>query len=125
MDDRGRALVEAMHREAIEKSRQQGLPSPVNAPSAHYTELPEAKQGEPLAEEWNTYRREVGRLLSEHQEGRFILIKGQEIIGIYDCWAAARETGLQCFLLDPFLVQPIRPEEPYLRIRGFNSPCLS
>jgi hypothetical protein len=125
MNDSGRALVEAMHGEAIAKYRHQGLPQPVKAPSVHYTELPEAKEAEPLAQEWNTYRREIGRLLAENQEGRFILIKGQEIIGVYDTWAAARETGLHRFLLDPFLVQPIRTEEPYLRIRGINLPWLS
>jgi hypothetical protein len=120
MNDNGRALVEAMHREAIERYCKQALAPPVKPPTVHYTELQGAKQGEALADEWNTLRREVGRLLTEHQEGRFVLIKGREIIGIYDTWAAAREDGLQRYLLEPFLVQPIRTEEPYLRIRGIN-----
>lgn len=125
MKDSGLTIVEAMHREAIEKYCREALPSPVKAPCVHYSELPEVNEGDPLAEEWNTFRREVGRLLSENQEGRFILIKGQEIIGIYDSWAAAREAGLQRFLLDSFLVQHIRTEEPYLRIRGINLPWVS
>ena len=86
----------------------------------HFTELPEAKPGDVLACEWNTYRREVGRLLSEGQAGRFVLIKGQEILGLYDTWDAAREIGMQRFLMQPFLVHAIRVEEPYLRIRGVN-----
>jgi len=142
-----RALVEAMFREARERQRQdeecrralvestrraalerhcQNPPSPAERPKGiHYTELPEGKPGGVLANEWNTYRREVGRLLSEGQTGRFVLIKDEEIIGLYDTWDAAREVGLQRFLMQPFLVHEIRAEEPYLRIRGVNLPWTS
>jgi hypothetical protein len=41
----------------------------------HYTELAKAKQGDTFFHEWNGYRREVGRLLAEGQEGRHVLIK--------------------------------------------------
>ena len=75
-----------------------------------------------LGREWNTYRREVGRLLAEGQAGRFALIKAEEVLGVYDSWEAAREVGLQRFLMQPFLVHEIRAEEPYLRIRGVNLP---
>jgi hypothetical protein len=88
----------------------------------HYTELPEAKPGESLAEEWNTYRREVGRLLAEGHQGRYVLIKDETIIGIYDTDSAAAEEGAKRYLLKPHLVHPIRTEEPYLRIRGINYP---
>jgi hypothetical protein len=120
--ERERALVEQVHREAIEQGRVQSLPPRERPSGVHYTELPEAKPGEPLAEEWNTYRREVGRWLAEGLEGRHVLIKGEQIIGIYDTSEEARETGLKLYLLQPFFVHPIRTEEPYLRIRGINFP---
>ena len=119
----GRALVEAMCREALRRQQEQNLPPPADRPKAvHYTELPEAKLGSPCASEWNTYRREVARLLSEGHEGRYALIKGGTIVGIYDTDESAREEGLRRYLLEPFLVQPIRAEEPYLRVRGVNFP---
>jgi hypothetical protein len=119
---RQRAAVEQVHREAIVQGRLQHLPPPEPPRGVHYTELPEAKPGEPLAAEWNTYRREVGRWLAEGLEGRHVLIKGTEILGIYDTDEEAREVGLQRYLLQPFFVHPIRSEEPYVRIRGINYP---
>lgn len=117
-----RALVEQVHREAIEQARAQPLPPREIPRGIHYTELREAKHGEPLAEEWNTYCREVGRLLAEGQEGRHVFIKGEKIIGIFATPDEAMEAGLKNDLLPPFFVHPIRTEEPYLRIRGINYP---
>jgi hypothetical protein len=120
--ERERALVEQVHREAWEHYGQKP-PSPAESPrGVHYTELPEAKPGEVFADEWNTYRREVGRLLAEGHEGSYLLIKGEAILGIYESWDAARQAGLKRFLREPFFVHPIRAEEPYLRIRGVNFP---
>ena len=117
-----RALVEQMHREALEQVREQ-FQSPREPPrGVHYSELPEAKPGEPLAEEWNTYRREIGRWLAEGLAGRHVLIKGEEVIGMYATSEEATEAGFQRFLLQPFFVHPIRAEEPYLRIREINCP---
>src|SRR5207247_2194922 len=48
-----------------------------------YTELPPAQPGNPLATEWELFRREVGRLLAEGHEGKTVLIKDDNIIGIY------------------------------------------
>jgi hypothetical protein len=90
-----------------------------------YTQLPEVKSGEALAAESNTYRREVGRLLAEGQEGRHVLIKGETILGIYDTWKAARKEGLKRFRNEPFLARPILAQEPLLRVRGSTLPCPS
>ena len=119
-EERGDALVESAHREAVEHFRQ-NPPGPAERPKGiHYTELPEARPEDVLGREWNAYRREVGRLLSEGQAGRFVLIKGEEILAFYDTWDAAREVGLRRFLMQPFFVHAIRVEEPYVRIRGVN-----
>src|SRR5438132_7740434 len=91
----------------------------------HYAELPEALPGEDFFQEWNTYRREIAGLLAQGHEGQYVLIKGTEIIGIYSDWKTAREFGLALFMHEPFFVHPIRTEEPPLRIRGLNYPCLS
>jgi hypothetical protein len=139
-----RQLVEAMFRAALERERQQqqheqalidSLPGEAGEDSrrdpplppgpprgVHYTELLEVQPGQALAEEWNTYRREVGRLLAEGQDGRHVLIKGGEIVGIFDTFDAAHEAGLQRYLREPFFVHPIRAEEPCLRLAGINCP---
>jgi hypothetical protein len=124
MSDTGRSLVEAMHRQAAERGFGT-VPQPGKPLAVHYSELMEALPGEALAVEWNTYRQEIERLLRQGQEGRYVLIKDNAVIGIYDTWEAAREAGLSRFLLEPFLVHPIRSEEPYLRVRGLNYPCPS
>jgi hypothetical protein len=122
MSATGRERVEANFHQA----REAGLAHPLQPSElprgVHYTELPEAQPGEPLAEEWSTYRRLVGRWLAEGREGRHVLIKGAEIIGIFATSDEATAAGLQRFLLQPFYVHPIRAEEPYLRIRGINYP---
>src|SRR5438132_5567437 len=97
-------------------------PAPGTIP---HTALPPSPSGSLLATEWNTYRREVTRLLAEGQEGKFILLKGEEILGVYDTWDAARHAGLERYLLEPFLVQQIRAEEPVVRVRGYSLPCPS
>jgi hypothetical protein len=87
-----------------------------------HTELPAAPPGEVLSLEWNTYRREVGRLLAEGHAGKFVLIKGSQIIAFYDAWDAAREAGLRLYLMEPFLVHEVRAEEPLRRVRGYTIP---
>jgi hypothetical protein len=88
---------------------------PQTANTIPWTELPPAEPGSPLAAEWETYRREVGRLLEEGQEGKYALIKGDQIIGIYETWDEAREVGLEKFLLQPHTVRPILSREPVIR----------
>jgi hypothetical protein len=106
--------------------RSHGRPSAVlrcdASSGTHYTQLPEDTSNGLLAREWNAYRREVGRLLAEGHEGRHVLIKGEEIIGIFDSWDSARQAGFQRFLRELFFVHPIRTIEPLLRMRGINYP---
>jgi hypothetical protein len=98
-------------REASDRIRPQGT---------HYKQLPEFKPGDTFYQEWNLYRRETGRLLAQGMEGKFVLIKGAELVGIFDTWRAAREAGVKRYLLEPFFVHAIRVEEPYLRIKRFS-----
>ena len=91
------------------------LPFPYPAITIPWTELPPANPDSPLAAEWETYRREVGRLLAEGQEGKYALIKGEEIIGIFETWGEARRVGLEKYLLDGHIVRPILSREPVIR----------
>ena len=96
---------------------------PLSEPrGVHYTELPPAKPDEVFYQEWNTYRHEVGRLLAEGLEGRYVVIEGTEVIGIFATWEAARAIALTRSPTKPCFVHSIRAVEPYLRIRGINLP---
>jgi hypothetical protein len=88
---------------------------PQTAKTIPWTELPPAQPDSPLAAEWETYRREVGRLLAEGHEGKFALIKGDEIIGIFLTREEARQVGLDKYLLQPHTVRPILSREPVIR----------
>ena len=55
-----------------------------------------------------TYRRELPRLLNEGQEGRCALIKGDQVLSIWDTFDDAYQAGRERFGFDdPFLAQPI------------------
>jgi hypothetical protein len=82
----------------------------------HYTELAALPPDHPLHEENELYRREVARLLAEGHEGRFVMIKGSEIIGIFNTFREARdEQSRRYFVLrQPSMVQQIQEWEPVL-----------
>jgi hypothetical protein len=88
---------------------------PQTATTIPWNELPPAEPGSPLAAEWETYRREIGRLLGEGREGQFVLIKGEEIIGVFDTWDEARRIGLEKYLMQPHMVHPVLAQEPVIR----------
>ncbi len=93
-------------------------PLPPREPSIiHYTELAEAPLDSPIATEWNCYLQQVGRLLAEGQEGKWVLIKGEQIVGIWDSFDEADE--MQKALLKPVVIKQILSHELLLRI-GYN-----
>lgn len=88
---------------------------PQTAETIPYSELPPARPDNPLATEWETYRREVQRLLSQGLEGKFALIHGSVVVGVFETWDDARRAGLEKFLHQPHMVHPILSREPVVR----------
>lgn len=113
MTEDGHDFVARVHREFMERNPP---PPPREPPTIHYTELPPSRPGDTLAEEWETYRREVGRLLAEGNEGRYILIKGSEIIGIWATQKEAFAAADQRFPLQSYFVRQILERERLLRM---------
>jgi hypothetical protein len=62
-----------------------------------------------LQKEVETYNAKLPELLSSI--GKFVLIKGTEIEGIYDTYADALKIGYERFKLEPFMVKQIAPAE--------------
>ena len=89
---------------------------PYTGQTIPHTELPPANPESPTATEWETYRREVGRLLAEGLEGKTVLIHGNDVISPFDTWDEARSEGVRRFGLGPYLVQTVRANEPLIRL---------
>jgi hypothetical protein len=83
----------------------------------HYTELAELPPDHPSAREWSVYLRELPRWLAEGQEGRFVLLRDGEVIGLWDTWREAVDTGRQRFGMVPLMVHQILEWEPVYRQR--------
>jgi hypothetical protein len=84
-------------------------------PTIPYTELPPPQVHSQLFQEWNFYRREAGRLLADGQEGRFVLIKGEDLIGIWSTREEAEAVALKKYLMQPCLIHQVRSREPVVR----------
>jgi len=64
---------------------------------------------EPLKKEFDTYRAKLPELLG--RAGKFVLIKDDQIEGVYDTYADALKVGYERFKLEPFMVKEIAPLE--------------
>lgn len=95
------------------------LPATVGQPCADHSPYGTTPitPGQTLAQEWDTYRQEVGRLLAQGLEGKFVLIKDATVVGVFATFDAAREEGVRRFLLQPMLVKQVLTREPVLRTR--------
>lgn len=63
-----------------------------------------------LDHEMATYEAKRAALLEKHA-GRYVLIHGDEIVGMWDAEAEAFEEGYRRFLFEPFLIHRIVAEE--------------
>src|SRR5262245_46538152 len=58
-------------------------PLPPSGRTIHFTKLQPDLTDSPIAAEWNFYCGQVGRLLSEGHEGKWVLIHDQQLVGIW------------------------------------------
>jgi hypothetical protein len=85
--------------------------------TVHYTELAPAQPGTLLAVEWETSRREVGRLLTEGHEGKHGLLKDKTILGVFDTRATAMIDALKRgYQLSEILIRQIQIREKLIRV---------
>jgi hypothetical protein len=88
-----------------------------------YTEIKDLPPSSPIYRESQIYRREMPRWLAEGREGKFVLIKGDEVIGLFEKEEDALAVGREKYLLGPFLVQQIRSREPVIRLPWLYWSC--
>jgi hypothetical protein len=94
----------------------------VPARRIHYTQVPAGAAGSPLQAEWETFRRELPRLLAEGHEGRHVLIKRDQIVGLWDTFEEAYAEGLRRFPGEPMAVQFVSEWQPLHRT-GYVRSC--
>jgi hypothetical protein len=126
MDDQTVDLALRLYREDLERIA--NLPPKLGGrtepATIHYTQLPDSPPDSPTACEWNFYRRVIGQLLAEGHAGKWLLIKDDQIVGIWNTEAEADVVRVQRFLRQPALMKQILVREPILRI-GYNKLCRS
>jgi hypothetical protein len=96
---------------------------PETGRTIHYTEMPAPPPDSPIYREWQTFRRELPRLLAEGHEGKWMLIEGEEMIALFDTLDECYRAGRERCLFQQFLVQPVREWQPLLRTGGLHRPC--
>lgn len=85
--------------------------------SGNPPDRPITRQSDPLADiaqEVATYEARLPELLAH--EGRFVLIKGDQVIGFFDSFDAAYREGRRRFGLVPLLAKQIAAVEPVVYI---------
>jgi hypothetical protein len=90
----------------------------------HFSQLLPASPDSMFAQEWETYCREVGRLIAVGQEGRHVVIQGTTILGSWPTHQEARDAGIHRGMTEPFFIHQIQKEETLLRI-GYSKLCRS
>jgi hypothetical protein len=71
-------------------------------------QLPDTPAGQPFAEEWKTFKREVYRLMCHGHKGRFVLIQGEQVLSVWDTLDDAIQAGRERFGQQPFFVQEVQ-----------------
>lgn len=74
-----------------------------------------------LEREMATYKSKLPEL--KQHEGKFVLIHGDEIAGIFAAYEDALKEGYEKFALEPFLVKQIQSIEQIHYISRFLDPC--
>jgi hypothetical protein len=78
---------------------------------------------EQLKSELETYEREKESLIAKGGEGKFALIHGDAVAGVWCSYEDALRAGYETFGLDPFLVKQIQSIERVQFITRDVSPC--
>lgn len=74
-----------------------------------------------LERELETYKTKLAELSAN--EGKFVLIQSDQVVGLFDTYADAIKEGYEKFGLNPFLVKQIRAIEQVQFVSRFVDPC--
>src|SRR5262245_291577 len=91
----------------------------LSGPKIHYSELGPARPDDPNALAWETYRREVARLIADGHEGKSVLLHDDQIAWIFDSWEEAKREGLIRFCVNGqhSLIRHVLTYEPTVNLK--------
>lgn len=75
-----------------------------------------------LEKELATYKNKLPEL-KENNEGKFVLIRGEEVVGVFDSYEDAMKIGYDRFKLETFLVKKIEAIEQAQFVTRYVNPC--
>lgn len=75
-----------------------------------------------LEKELETYKKNLAEL-KDGNEGKFALVHGDDVVGIFVAYEDAVKSGYERFKLEPFLVKKIEAVEAVQFISRFADPC--
>lgn len=107
-------FIKQVHQEAVDRARCD-VSKPIDPNTIHFSQLSPDPPSSPLSTEWNFYLREVGRLLPEGHEFKWVLIKGEELVGIWHTRQEARTVVLHKYCGQSCLIHEIRRHEPLVQ----------
>jgi hypothetical protein len=81
----------------------------------------ETRYRQMFEKETETYRRLLPKLLND--EGKFVVIYGEELAGIWDTWEDALGEGYARYHQAHFMVKQICEVEPVYTITRLVAPC--
>lgn len=93
--------------------------TPTSAAPPTAATQPRINFGPNVRERWKLYEREIAaylrelpRLLEEGYAGQYALVKGDEVLSIWETQGDAIQAGRERFGLDPIFVKTIDPRDP-------------
>ena len=116
-------LYERLMREKAEGRSPHPRPAPKPLPTIHHTELKENLSGTPLASSWNVYVREVGRLLAEGHEGKWVVIADGAIVGLFQDRQSALNLAYSTSRDASPMIHQIRESETVYRLSSRITLC--
>jgi hypothetical protein len=89
---------------------------PPYSQTIHYTQLTNLPVGHPLHRPYGTYLRELPRLLAAGLEGRWVLIKDDEVVGDFATHVEASTAGMERFGIGQYMIKRVHEQEPVFRV---------
>ena len=87
-------------------------------------QLPDPPAGSPFEAEWKTFKREIYRLMCAGNQGRFALVKGDQVVSVWDTMKDAIQAGRERFGSEPIFVQEVQLYVKPLK-SGYSRLCQS
>lgn len=74
-------------------------------------------------EELSTYRAQLPALIEKGNEGKYVVIRGQQLVEVFATYEAALDSAYEKFGLEPFFVKKISRDQSTVHFTRDLGPC--